>query len=219
MSRMTDRPPARFPSRRLVLAGLATALALPRAARAALKPADQLDLQRIQDYLNGIHTMESPFDLVAGDGTAATGTIYISRPGHMRIVYNPPHPILIVATNDQVYYYDAQLGQVTWTDLDNTPAWFLLQNTVELGGDIRIESVQHTPGALRVTATETKRPERGRVTMLFTEQPLQLRQWTILDAQNKTVTVTLDSPRFGVKLNPQLFDWQDPRNGGSASGG
>ncbi|MGH7013171.1 MAG: LolA family protein [Stellaceae bacterium] len=210
---------ARLPSRRLVLVGLAAALALPRAAHAALKPADQLDLQRVQNYLNGIHTLKSPFDQVAGDGTTATGTIYISRPGHMRIVYNPPHPILIVATNDQVYYYDAQLGQVTWTDLDNTPAWFLLQNTVELGGDVRIESVQHTPGALRVTATEAKRPERGRVTMVFTEQPLQLRQWTILDAQNKTVTVTLDSPRFGVKLNPQLFDWQDPRGSGSVSGG
>ena len=220
MSRMNFDPPARLPSRRLVLAGLATAtvLALPRVAQATLKPADQLDLGRIQSYLNGIHTMESRFDQVAGDGSTATGTIYISRPGHMRIVYNPPHPILIVATNDQVYYYDGALGQVTWTDLDNTPAWFLLQNTVELGGSIRIDSVEHTPGAIRVTATETKRPERGRVTMLFSEEPLQLRQWTILDAQNKTVTVTLDSPRFGVKLNPSLFEWENPQ-GGSVSGG
>lgn len=217
MNRMTFHSPARFPSRRLVVAGLAAALALPRAARAALKPADQIDLARVQTYLNGIHTMESRFDQVAGDGSTATGTIYISRPGHMRIVYNPPHPILIVATNDQVYYYDGQLGQVTWTDLDNTPAWFLLQNTVELGGAIRIDGVQHTPGAIRVNATEVKRPERGRVTMVFSESPLQLRQWTILDAQNKTVTVTLDSPRFGLQLNPQLFIWQDPRNG--VSGG
>lgn len=214
---MTLRPFARFPSRRVVLAGLAAALALPRAAQATLKPADQIDLGRIQSYLNGIHTMESPFDQVAGDGSTATGTIYLSRPGHMRIVYNPPHPILIVATNDHVYYYDGQLGQVTWTDLDNTPAWFLLQKTVELGGDIRIDDVQHTPGAIRVAATETKRPERGRITMVFSESPLQLRQWTILDAQNKSVTVTLDSPRFGLPLNPQLFIWQDPR--GQASGG
>lgn len=214
---MNCHPSAHIPSRRLVLAGLVTALALPHAARAALKPADQIDLGRIQTYLNGIHTMESRFDQVAGDGSTATGTIYISRPGHMRIVYNPPHPILIVATNDQVYYYDGALGQVTWTDLDNTPAWFLLQNTVELGGSIRIDSVQHEPGVIRVAATETKRPERGRVTMVFSDAPLQLRQWTILDAQNKSVTVTLDSPRFGMPLNPQLFIWQDPRN--SVSGG
>lgn len=217
MSRMTFPSPARLPSRRLVLAGLATTLALPRAAQAALKPADQIDLGHVQAYLNGIHTMESPFDQVAGDGSTATGTIYLSRPGHMRIVYDAPHPILIVATNDQVYYYDGQLGQVTWTDLDNTPAWFLLQNTVALGGDIRIDDVRHEPGVIRVSATETKRPERGHITMVFSEAPLQLRQWTILDAQNKTVTVTLDSPRFGLQLNPQLFIWQDPRNG--ASGG
>lgn len=210
--------PLRCPSRRLVLAGLAAALALPRAARAALTPADQIDLARIQSYLNGIHTMVSAFDQVAGDGAAATGTIYLSRPGHMRIVYNPPHPILIVATDDQVYYYDAQLGQVTWTDLDNTPAWFLLQNFVELGGQIQVEGVQREPGALRLTVTEAKRPERGRVTMVFSENPLQLRQWTVIDAQNKSVTVTLDSPRFGVPIDPQLFRWQDPRNGGSSGG-
>ena len=218
MTRMSSRPPARGPSRRLILAGLAAALALPRAARAALKPADQFDLQRIQGYLNGIHTMVSKFDQVADDGSAATGMIYVQRPGHMRIVYDPPHPILIVATNDQVYYYDAQLGQVTWTDLDNTPAWFLLQNFVELGGDIQVEGVQRTPGALRMTVTETKRPERGRVTMVFTEQPLQLRQWTILDAQNKTVTVTLNSPQFGVPIDPQLFNWQPPQGSGSSGG-
>ena len=218
MSGMSYHTPARGPSRRLVLAGLAAALVLPRPARAALTPADQFDLQKIQAYLNSIHTMVSAFNQVAGDGSTATGTIYLLRPGHMRIVYNPPHPILIVATNDQVYYYDGQLGQVTWTDLDNTPAWFLLQNFVELGGSIRVESIQHEPGTMRVTVTEDKRPERGRVTMVFSEQPLQLRQWTVLDAQNKTVTVTLDSPQFGVPINPQLFNWQDPRGGGASGG-
>lgn len=210
MNRMSSRPPARGPSRRLVLAGLAAALALPRAARAALKPADQFALQRVQTYLNGIRTMVSKFDQVAGDGATATGMIYLQRPGRMRIVYNPPHPILIVAANEHVYYYDAQLGQATWVNLDETPAWFLLQNFVELGGDVQVDDVQHTPGALRVTVTEAKNPSRGRVTMVFTERPMQLRQWTILDAQNKTVTVTLDSPQFGVPINPQLFIWQPP---------
>ncbi|MDE2166185.1 MAG: outer membrane lipoprotein carrier protein LolA [Alphaproteobacteria bacterium] len=214
---MSSRPPARGPSRRLVLAGLAAALALPRAARAALKPADQFALQRVQTYLNGIHTMVSKFDQVAGNGATATGMIYLQRPGHMRIVYNPPHPILIVATNGEVYYYDAALGQSTWVNLDETPAWFLLQNFVELGGDIQPEDVQHTPGALRVTVSEAKHPDRGRVTMVFSEQPMELRQWTVVDAQNKTVTVTLDSPQFGVPVNPQLFIWQPP--GAAPSGG
>jgi outer membrane lipoprotein-sorting protein len=217
MSLMSSRPPARGPSRRLVLAGLAAALALPRAARAALKPADQFALQRVQTYLNGIHTMVSKFDQVADNGATATGMIYLQRPGHMRIVYNPPHPILIVATNGEVYYYDAALGQSTWVNLDETPAWFLLQNFVELGGDIQPEDVQHTPGALRVTVSEAKHPDRGRVTMVFSEQPMELRQWTVVDAQNKTVTVTLDSPQFGVPVNPQLFIWQPP--GAAPSGG
>jgi len=42
---------------------------------------------------------------------------------------------------------------------------------------------------------------------------MQLRQWSVVDAQRKEVTVTLESPQFGISLNPSLFYWTDPRPG------
>ncbi|HUB97337.1 MAG TPA: outer membrane lipoprotein carrier protein LolA [Stellaceae bacterium] len=194
--------------------GLAAALALPaRAAPPGPKDADQI--ARIQAYLNSIQTLQSRFEQVSDDGGVDYGTIYIERPGRMRIVYDPPVPILIVATGDQIYYYDSKLQNVSRTTLDDTPAWFLLRDHIQLGGDVTVTNFEKAADTLRVTVRETKNSNLGEVTIVLSDQPLTLRQWTVLDAQHRTVTVTLQDAKFGVALNPNLFYWTDPRPSGS----
>src|SRR5579864_8551433 len=201
-------------SRRTLLAA-APALAVlslaPRLARAALLPADSADLTRVQDYLNNFHTLQSRFEQISGEGGIATGTIYISRPGKMRVEYDPPVPILLVATDGRIWYYDKKLEEVSFFDLKDTPAWFLLQDNVRFGGDITVNNLERDPNVLRVTVTETKKPDLGQATLVLADHPLELRKWQILDAQQKNVTVTLDDPHYGPPLNPSLFYWTDPR--------
>jgi outer membrane lipoprotein-sorting protein len=182
----------------------------PRSAR-ALTPADTADLQRVQDYLNNIHTLQSRFEQISNDGGVATGTLYLSRPGKMRVEYDPPVPILLVATDNRIWYYDKKLEQVSFFDLKDTPAWFLLQDNVSFGGDISVSNLERDPGALRVTLHEAKNPSLGQATLVMSDKPLELKKWQILDAQQKEVTVTLDDPHYGGALNPQLFYWTDPR--------
>jgi outer membrane lipoprotein-sorting protein len=133
----------------------------------------------------------------------------------MRIQYDPPSYIVMVATSGEIYYYDAKLDQVSWVDIDETPAWFLLQNNIRIGGDIQVLGLQRDPGVLKLTLTETKRAARGKVTLVLNDQPLELRQWSVIDAQNKTVTVTLADPHYGVAIDPQKFVWSDPREDSS----
>jgi outer membrane lipoprotein-sorting protein len=192
--------------------GLAGCALLPHIARAAaLSPADQGDLQRVQQYMNSIHTLQSRFSQISNDGGVATGTLYLSRPGKMRVEYDPPVPILLVATDNRIWYYDKKLEQVSFFDLKDTPAWFLLQDNVTFGGDITVANLERSPGALRVTVTEAKNPSLGRATLVLSDKPLELKKWQIVDAQQKAVTVTLDDPHYGVPLNPSLFYWTDPR--------
>ena len=181
----------------------------PRAAALSVPDADEV--QRIQTYLNGIQTLQSRFNQVAADGSTASGTIYLDRPGHLRLVYDPPSSILIVATGGQIYHYDPKLDQVSQIDVQETPAWFLLRGDIKLGGDITIVGIEHGADSLRLTLVETEQPEHGQVTLVLSEKPRQLRQWTVVDAQNKQVTVTLDDPRYGVALAAKLFQWTDPR--------
>lgn len=178
---------------------------------AELSPADKALVQQIQAYLNGIKTLQSHFEQVAADGSAASGTLYLERSDHLRLVYDPPSSILIVATDGEIYYYDPKLQQVSQIDVKDTPAWFLLRSDITLGGDVTVTELKHSADTVRLTMVQTTSPERGRVTMVLSEKPLQLRQWTVVDAQDKEVTVTLDSPQYGVALAQGLFQWTDPR--------
>jgi outer membrane lipoprotein-sorting protein len=209
-------------ARRHVLAALPVLGAfslLPRTAKAALSANDTADLKRVQDYLNNIHTLQSRFQQISGEGGIATGTIYISRPGKMRVEYDPPVPILLVATDNRIWYYDKKLEEVSFFDLRDTPAWFLLQDNVSFGGDITVNNLERDPGVLRVTVTETKKPDLGQATLVLSDRPLELRKWQILDAQRKNVTVTLDDPHYGAPLNSSLFYWTDPRPPSARRGG
>jgi outer membrane lipoprotein-sorting protein len=215
---MTTDQPAAAMTRRAALAGLAVALTVagsgaraapPRAAQ--LNQTDYQDVLRIQAYLNGITTMQARFEQTSDEGGVGTGTIYLSRPGRMRIVYDPPVPILIVATQGQVYYYDSKLQQVSRTTVNDTPAWFLLRDQIRLGGEVTLTGFQRMADAFRATLVETDNPDLGEVTLVLSDKPLALRQWTVLDAQKKQVKVTLIDPHFGVTLNPSLFTWTDPR--------
>jgi outer membrane lipoprotein-sorting protein len=152
---------------------------------------------------------------VADDGGVAAGTIYLQRPGKMRIVYDPPSPILIVATEGQIYYYDQKLEQVSRTYVNDTPAWFLLRDPIVLSGDITVTDFKRGADALRLTLVESKNADLGEVTIVLSDKPLELRQWTVLDAQRKRVTVTLEDPHYGVPLNANLFYWTDPRPAGA----
>jgi len=209
-------------SRRQLLAVAPALVALglvPRLARAALSPDDGADLTRVQDYLNNIHTLQSRFEQISGEGGIATGTIYLSRPGKMRVEYDPPVPILLVATEGRIWYYDKKLEEVSFFALQDTPAWFLLQDNVRFGGDITVDNLEREPAVLRVTLTETKNPDLGKATVVLSDHPLELRKWQILDAQQKNVTVTLDDPHYGVPLDPSLFYWTDPRPPDARRGG
>lgn len=210
---MMDTPA--LPRRRL-LAGLAaaalTGLGPPARAAAPARPAalsaqDQADVKRAQDYLNSIRTLQSRFQQSAGDGGIATGTIWLQRPGKMRIAYDDPTPILIVADGSDIYYWDRQLQQLQNAGVEDTPAWFLLRPEIKLTGDVTVTGFRHDPGVLRIAMTETKHPDQGNLTVVMSERPLELRQWTVVDPQRKQVTVTLDDPHYGVTLDPTLFYW------------
>ena len=61
-----------------------------------------------------------------------------------------------------------------------------------------------------MTAVQTKDPSGGSITLVFTDHPLQLVKWSILDGQGKTTTVALEDPQPGVTIDPVLFRLPNP---------
>jgi len=193
------------------------ATAAPKAA--VLTPEQQADVQRVQEYLNGIRTLSSRFEQVTGEGGSASGQLYLARPGKMRFEYDPPVPVLLVADGKTIYYYDKDLEQVSELQVDDTPAGFLLREKILLSGDVTLTRFEHKPGAIRLSLVQTKEPGQGSVTLVLADRPLELRQWTVVDPQQKEVTVALTDPHYGATVDPKLFYWTDPRPAGATGRG
>jgi outer membrane lipoprotein-sorting protein len=192
---------------------------LPRIARAAapvaarLSDKDRADVGRVVAYLNDIYTLQSHFDQIAADGSDSSGMIYVERPGKLRLQYDPPVPVTIIADGSGIYYWDSKLEQLSQTRVEDTPAWFLLRPDIKASGDVTVTRFEHKPGVIELTMVESEHADLGTVTLTLADQPLELRQWTIVDAQNRPVTVTLTDPRFGGEISPLEFEWIDPRTG------
>lgn len=195
----------------LLLSMLATTVAHAQATPAALSEADRADLARIEAYLNQLTTMESRFIQFSEQGVVE-GRIFLDRPEHLRIEYAPPTPVLLVASDIILMFHDTELKQTSFLPVSETPAGFLLDDDIELGGDLTVTEFERGAQAFRVTVVETDQPATGSVSLMFEDNPLRLAKWRVVDAQGTEVEVALMEPRFGVTFdNPRdLFSTVDP---------
>lgn len=177
--------------------------ALPESAREPIA--------RVEAYLNAIDTLRSNFVQINPDGASVTGELYYAAPDKMRLEYDPPSRVLIVANRWQVIYHDRRLKQVSHLLTGSTPLGFLLNDDVELGGDVTVTDVSEEGGELHVTLVQTDEPNQGSITLVFGEQPLQLRRWTVVDAQGLPTHVVLEDIETGVALADDLFVFKNPR--------
>lgn len=171
----------------------------------ALSAEDKQDVARIEDYLNNLHSVEARFQQYSPSQGLAFGKIYLRRPGRLRVEYDPPNKILLVADGIALSYYDGELNNLDQVPLSLSPMWFLLKDKVELGGDVTITSFKRAPGAFEIGLVQTDEPDAGSVLLEFGDRPLELRQWTIIDKKNQEVRVGLYDARFGVDLANELF--------------
>lgn len=204
-------------TRRQLVGGLGALAGLlhlrPFDALASPAPADQTEIERAEQYLNRITTVRARFEQQSSNGGTASGMFYLQRPGKLRIDYAPPSHLQIYASSGLLIYVDTELEESTYVPLSATPAGLLVRENVRFSGDVTVTKVERRPQVLRIELVQTKEPDAGRVTLGFADQPLELRQWDVVDAQGITTTVTLLNAEFGVRIDPNVFIFQDPKFG------
>jgi outer membrane lipoprotein-sorting protein len=194
-----------FPRRSILIA--APALLLP-----GLSHAQQADaVRRVEAYFNGLTTLKARFLQVSQTGGSAEGTAWIWRPSRMRFEYDPPEPTLLVAADNQFFHWDKELRQATVVPLSSTPLGVLLRSPLRLSGDVTVGGVERSGGLLRITVFRTGQQAEGRIQLVLDEDPMALRQWVVVDSQNRATRVTLTQAEVGGRFNPFLFAFNDPR--------
>ncbi|WP_043745712.1 LolA family protein [Paramagnetospirillum magneticum] len=194
----------------LSLAAVTAEAAQP--ARTPLTAQDKADIARAEEYLNGVTTLKARFLQVSPNGASVEGDAYLSRPGKLRLQYDPPSPLLVVADGSFLIVHDSQLGEPSYIPLGSTPAGILVRPGVKLdGADVAVTRVVRLPGVVRISVVEAEDPAAGEITLVFSDKPFALRQWQVKDAQHQVTTVSLYQSQSGLSLDSKLFEFKNPK--------
>ena len=186
---------------RLVLATLALL------AFAAPALAEKISLVDLSAYLNGITTAEAGFTQLNSDGSTITGRVFIKRPGRVRFEYAPPDRSLVLAAGGQVAIFDAKSNQPPEQyPLKRTPLNLILAAKVDLGAARMVVGHFEDGPTTRVQAQDPEHPEYGQIELVFTADPITLRQWVITDDAGGQTTVLLGEMVSGGSYPPSLFN-------------
>ncbi len=190
---------------RTLLVLLVLCFALPAAAQQTrLSPDDLADVVRVEAYFNAITTLKARFVQLGPRGEIAEGAFYLNRPGRLRFAYDPPSPVVMVADGLRLIYYDKQLDQENAWPIAATPLGPLLARQVLFDRNA-ILGVVRQPGVLRITIVDAQKRDEGSLTLVFSDGPLELRQWTVVDVQGLTTVVALSTLEMNPVLDPDLF--------------
>lgn len=172
-----------------------------------LGAADQLSLGEISNYLNGMKTAKADFRQINDDGSVSTGELYISRPGKMRFEYDPPNDALVIAETLAVKIIDRKSNQPPETyPLNRTPLSLILGRNIDLRGDSMVVGHSYDGEATVVIAQDPRNPEIGTIRMRFSDDPIQLQDWTIEDETGGRTQIMLSGLETGMDLPRSLFD-------------
>jgi len=200
-------------SRRAVLLGATGAFAAAAAPRSqAALPSPQAELvTEIERYLDGVRSLKARFQQLAPDGGLAKGTVYLRRPGKLRFDYDPPSKVLLVASDWRLVFQDSSVRQINVIPLSETPLGFLLAERITLSGDVTVTEIVERGPEIAMRVIRTKAADQGSIVVVFGRQPLELRRWSVTDAQNLTTQVVLDGLQTNIELPADLFVWRDPQ--------
>ena len=183
-----------------------TALLAPLALIAAPVWADPIPLADLSKYLNNITTAETDFTQVNADGSVSVGKIYLRRPGRMRFEYAPPDVSLVLCSAGTVAIFDAKSNQPPEQyPLSRTPLSLILDAEIDLGKERMVVDHTESGNATQVVAQDPNHPEYGNIALLFTNDPITLRQWVITDDLGQQTTVILGSLTLDKEYQPSLF--------------
>jgi outer membrane lipoprotein-sorting protein len=185
---------------RFTLAPVLVALACPAFA-------DELSLKQLSEYLNSFRSAAGKFTQINDDGSISTGRIFIKRPGKARFEYDPPNQALVMAGQRSVAIFDPKgnTGPEVYP-LNQTPLSVILRETVDLDGSDMVVDHVSDGTTTTVTAMDPENAEYGNIQLVFTDAPVQLRQWVINDQSGGATTVVLGEMVFDPNLRNRLFD-------------
>jgi len=188
---------------------LAAAPRAPAPAAARLSAQDQALVDRAAAYLDGLKEVRARFVQTDARGQVTRGELYLDRPGKARFEYDKPATLLVISDGHTVGVTDRRLKTVDRYPLSSTPLALFLQKRVTLDNKVEVTGVRRFAGGFSVTMVDARRKAPGQITLAFSDQPMAIREWQVIDAQGGRTTVTISDLRPVSGLSDRLFKLPD----------
>ena len=149
---------------------------------------------------------------MASNGATAEGRLFIKKPNKIRMEYAEPTNVLIVGDGNFIVYNDLDLDQVTHIDYEDIPASLILSNLIKIDGkDLKVLDFYQDSGSTSITLDYAKKGDIGPITLVFSNNPLELKQWKIVDPQSVEVTVSLYDIKKDIDLDDSVFKFKNKK--------
>ena len=92
--------------------------------------AEKFSLVELSNYFNTFDTFQADFHQFSDDGSVASGVILIKKPGRLRIDYERPEDLLILASGGQLAIFDPKRRpRANFVPLNITPFSIVLKKS------------------------------------------------------------------------------------------
>ena len=167
------------------------------------------DLTHLQEYLDNLNSLEADFFQVSSDGNIKEGKIYLSLPGKLRISYKVPNNLLITSNGYWLCVQDKKLKQTNNFPLSQTPLNLFLNKKLNFNQNEFKINFERKSGIITLTFSDNQKLNNSIFKLIFTNTPLKLKKWVIIDEFNNETSVLLQNLVIGNKYSHLLFFPED----------
>jgi outer membrane lipoprotein carrier protein len=181
--------------------------------------AEETPIAQLKAFLHSSAALSADFKQVSFDKSgrpaqSSFGKFYLSRPGKFRWNYLKPFEQEIVSNGGKVWFYDADLEQVTVKKLDDslgsTPA-LLLTGQVDVEEKFKLEE-QGSEDEMNWVKLSPKNEESGFKYILIGLNGGQLGGMELSDNFGQLTRIYFSNIQVNPALNDSLFNFKAPKN-------
>lgn len=164
-------------------------------------------LDEISEYLDTLQSVQADFLQFNPDGSQMPGTMYLKRPGRVRFEYMGDNVPLVLISGGQVAVFDPLSNEPPFRfPVSQTPLAPVLQRDVDLASTRFETRIQESEDFTLLYIQDPRFAQYGYVTLVFDTEPLQLRQWVIVDGSGAQTAIALSKIDLSASIQNNIFN-------------
>ncbi len=172
-----------------------------------LASAEKFSLVELSDYFNKLDTFQANFHQFSDDGSEANGVILIKKPGRLRMDYEEPEELLILASGGRLAIFDPKGDPEPISyPLRVTPFSLILKKEINFLESPNILSHNYYQGETSLSLYDPNHPERGHIELIFSGKTPVLDRLIIQDESGGINLMSIERYQKNIPLGEMQFN-------------